>query len=398
MKRQFGFYGIIPVSLFAALTSLAVTPQLDEFHLRSERMGSLLGETEKALRPHLRLLFEDTTEGITRGKSWRGTPFQLGEKTYTNGLAFNSTKHLEVVLDRPAEQFVADVGLENNDDTRRGAAMDHGSVTFHVLVEGKEVFASPVLRLKDGAHSASVPLKGATKFEIRVKDGGDGRGWDQALWADAVVKYQDRTSVRLQDLPLGQTLRERLSPAEPPFSFLYDGKPSNELLKRWEIKRDTQRLDTRYTKHTLIYAEPAGRLQIRCVLIEYHDFPTVEWTLYFKNTGSTDTPIIEKIQALDVELSRGGDGEFLLRHNVGSPANGNDYGLLKTPLGPNATKRLAGAGGRPTNADWAYFNLEWSGEGLISAVGWPGQWAAEFRRDNARGLSLCAGQELTRFK
>ena len=398
MKKQLGFHGIFLVSLFAAVTALAVVPQPGEFHFRNDWMGSLLGETGKTVRPHLRLLYEDTADGIARGKSWRGTPFQLGESTYTNGLAFNSTKHLMVVLDKPSARFVADVGLENNDDTRRGSAMGNGSVTFHVLVEGKEVFASSVLRLKDGAHSVNVPLKGATKFEIRVKDGGDGRSWDQALWADAVVKLQDRTSIRLQDLPLGQTLGKRLSPAEPPFSFLYDGKPSNELLKRWLVKRNTQKLDPQRTEHTLVYTDSASGLRVRCVLIEYHDFPTVEWTLYFKNTGSADTPIIEKIQALDIELSRGNDGEFLLHHNVGSPANGNDYGLLETPLSSNTTKRLGGAGGRATNADWSYFNLEWSGEGIIVAVGWPGQWAAEFVRDNARGLNLRAGQELTRFK
>ncbi len=398
MKRQFGFHGILLFSVFAAATAQAVTPQSNEFRLRNEWIGPLIGQTGESTHPHLRLLYEDATEGIGRGKSWRGTPFQLGEKTYTNGLAFNSTKHLEVVLDKPAERFVADVGLENNDDTRRGAAIGNGSVTFHVLVEGKEVFVSPVLRLKDGAHSINVPLNGATRFEIRAKDGGDGRSWDQALWADAVVKFQDRTSIRLQDLPLGETIGKKLSPAEPPFSFLYDGKPSNELLKNWLVKRNTQNLDPQRTEHTLAYTDSASGLQIRCVLIEYYDFPTVEWTLYFKNTGSTDTPIIEKIQALDIELSRANDGEFVLHHNVGSPANGNDYGLLETPLGPNAVKRLAGAGGRPTNKDWSYFNLEWSGEGIIVAVGWPGQWAAEFKRDNARGLHLRAGQELTRFK
>ena len=37
--------------------------------------------------------------------------------------------------------------------------------------------------------------------------------------------------------------------------------------------------------------------------VEYHDFPTVEWTLYFKNTGTADTPILEDIQALDVRLA-----------------------------------------------------------------------------------------------
>jgi len=398
--------GIIIASLFMLIAAHAVTPQPDEFGLRSQWMNPLFGRTEEVIRPHLELLYEDVSDGVSRGRSWRGTPYQLGDKTYTNGLGFNSTKHLLVVLGQPAERFVADVGLENNDDTQRGAAMGHGSVTFHVLVDGKEAFASPVLRLKDGAHPVNVQLNGARQFEIRVKDGGDGRGWDQALWADAIVKLQDGTSVTLQDLPLQRTGGKKISLTEPPFSFFYDGKPFVELLngsaipdrESWQVSRDTKKLDSQRTEYTLVYTDPASSLQVCCVLIEYHDFPTVEWTLHFKNTSSTDTPIIEKIQALDLELSRSSDGEFLLHHNVGSPANGNDYGPLVTTLGRGITKRLAGAGGRPTNADWSYFNLEWSGEGLIVAVGWPGQWAAEFTRDDARGLHLRAGQELTRLK
>jgi len=55
-------------------------------------------------------------------------------------------------------------------------------------------------------------------------------------------------------------------------------------------------------------------------------------------------------------------------------------------------------GGRPTNSDLCYFNVEWPGEGVIIALGWPGQWAAEFKRDEGRGLRVRAGQELTHFK
>ena len=37
--------------------------------------------------------------------------------------------------------------------------------------------------------------------------------------------------------------------------------------------------------------------------------------------------------------------------------------------------------------------------GIIIALGWPGQWAAQFKRvEEANGLRLRAGQELTHFK
>jgi alpha-galactosidase len=397
MEKRLHHISLLMVLLIAA-TAGAVTPKPDELRLRSQWLDPLLGRALQVVQPHLELLYEDASEGISRGRSWRGTPFQIADKTYTNGLAFNSTKHLLVVLGQAGERFVAEVGLENNDSTRAGAAGGDGSVTFHVLVEGKDVFTTPVMRLKDAARVVDVPLNGARQFEIRVKDGGDGRGWDQALWADAKIKLQDGSSILLQDLPLGWVGAAKPSLTQPPFSFVYDGKSSAELLKSWKTNCTSQKLDSQRTEHTLTYSDPAGGLEVRCVGVEYLDFPTVEWTLYFKNAGSVDTPILEKIQALDVAFNGSTGGEFLLHHNVGSPANGNDYGPLETPLGPNATKRLGGAGGRPTNVDWSYFNLEWAGEGLIVSVGWPGQWAAQLVRDNGRGLHLCAGQELTHFK
>jgi alpha-galactosidase len=183
-----------------------------------------------------------------------------------------------------------------------------------------------------------------------------------------------------------------------PFSFIYGGHPSAELLKDWKFERGSKKLDEQRTGHTLTWTDPGTGLSVRCLGVEYHDFPTVEWTLYFTNAGSADTPILENIQALAMRQERGEKGEFILHHNVGSPAAPNDYQPLLTPLGPKVTKRIAAAGGRPTNTDLSYFNLEGSGEGMIVVVGWPGQWAAEFTRDEIRGLQLRAGQELTHFK
>ena len=183
------------------------------------------------------------------------------------------------------------------------------------------------------------------------------------------------------------------------FSFTYDGKPSAALLKTWECKRSNRRLDDKRTEHTIAYTDPKTGLIVRVVGIEYRDFPSVEWTLYFKNAGKTDTPIIENIRSLDIRWQRGEKGEFLLHHNVGAPADGTDYTPLESVLGKNAKLRLGAAGGRSTNLHMSYFNLERSkDEGLIVVIGWPGQWAADFIRDADCGVQLCAGQELTHFK
>jgi alpha-galactosidase len=183
-----------------------------------------------------------------------------------------------------------------------------------------------------------------------------------------------------------------------PFSFTYGGQSSRDLLPGWNADSASRRLGRRRTQHTLTWHDPATGLIVRCVGIEYEHFPTIEWTLYFENAGPADTPILEAINALDVGIERGATTEFLLHHNVGSLGTRSDFAPLETPLGPRAVKRIAAAGGRPTGSDLSYFNVAWGTEGLIVAVGWPGQWAAELSRDDGGGLSIRAGQELTHFR
>ncbi|MEW6071821.1 MAG: NPCBM/NEW2 domain-containing protein [Planctomycetota bacterium] len=381
----------------AALLPQAAAPHASDLDWRDRWLAPFLDRPVPPEPAHIEALFEDADDGLTWDRSWRGTPFQIGERGYAHGLALNATKHLRVYVGRPVERFVAEVGLENNDDTRRGAAMGHGSVTFGVRVGGEEVFASPVLRLDDGPLPIAVALGGAPEFEIRVGDGGDVRSWDQALWGEARIVLRDGEEIRLQDLPLQPAPGRPLSPAHPPFSFRYGGRSSSELLPEWTTRLETRRLDAERREHRRTYTDPSTGLSVRWVTVEYADYPVVEWTLFFANAGPAASPILEEIQALDIELNRNSGGEFLLHRNVGSPADGNDYRPLETVLGPEARQRLGGAGGRPTSRDWSYFNLEWGGQGLITAVGWPGQWAADFARGGPRGLRLKAGQELTHF-
>lgn len=187
---------------------------------------------------------------------------------------------------------------------------------------------------------------------------------------------------------------------KPRFSFVYDGRRSDELLGEWKQSKTTKKLDSKRSRTTFIWADKTTGLEVSCVMVSYTDFPTIEWTLHFKNTGSSDTPIIENIQALDAGFQRANDaakGEFILHHSVGSPCARNDFQPLKDTLAPNTEKRIGALGGRPTNSDMSYFNIEWQGQGAIIAVGWPGQWSAGFKRDENNGLRVVAGQELTHF-
>ena len=183
-------------------------------------------------------------------------------------------------------------------------------------------------------------------------------------------------------------------PAKP-FSFVYGKEPSSRLLDEWKLSRDTRELDGQRREYTLAWTHRTPGLQVRCAAVEYADFPVVEWTVYLKNTGKGDTPILENIQGLDTRFERSAEGEFVLHGIRGDSCVAESFRPYTLELGPDAVKQfsppVAGefVSGKSSDGPdgWPYFNLQKPGGGVIVAVGWPGQWAASFARDLDRGVA-----------
>ncbi|HWH70222.1 MAG TPA: NPCBM/NEW2 domain-containing protein, partial [Candidatus Sulfotelmatobacter sp.] len=323
-------------------------------------------------------------------KNYRhGKPLNLAGTHYTNGLYCHAVSKVEVRLPGPAKTFTAVAGVDSNEQTSGG----RGSVVFSVSVGHQEKFQSQLLREGMTGVPVKVDLNGATSFLLEIGDGGDGIACDQSDWANARVTLTDGKELWLADLPFVESTIHGL-----PFSFVYDGRASSELLSKWQRTQQTKTLDASRSERTITWTEPQTGLVLRCVVVQYATFPTVEWTLYFKNSGAQDSPILSNILALDTTFMRGQQGEFLLHHHAGSTATMDDYRPYETPLPPKANLRLTSAGGRGSDGCWPYFNLDWGNAGTIVVVGWPGQWSASFTRDGGCGLHLQAGQEQTRFK
>ena len=102
-----------------------------------------------------------------------------------------------------------------------------------------------------------------------------------------------------------------------PFSFIYDGKPSTELLKNWDCRRQSRKLDDNRTEYRLIYRDRKTDLVLTCRALAYHDFPTVEWTLHFQNIGTIKTPRLKQIYALDTFFQCDTAEQFRLHHFAG---------------------------------------------------------------------------------
>ena len=148
--------------------------------------------------------------------------------------------------------------------------------------------------------------------------------------------------------------------------------------------------------HELDNCGPALALDLRrsrtdspvLLAVEYR-LPHCRMDALFKNTGSTDSPIVQDIQALDIRLaaSRG-------RVHVASPAWRLVHTRqLRTADDDTRAKRPAAvcADGRPSDERPLALleHFRWGHEGLIAAIGWPGQWAASFTRDASDVVRAC---------
>lgn len=326
--------------------------------------------------------------------------FSIAGRRFERGVAMPSPGEIVVRLPSAASRFEAMAGVDSN-DLGYYSNGGRGRVIASVEADGQSLFRSPVLREGLDAVPVSVELKGAREFKLVLTAVGTHEPtyqaeWDQADWADARVTLATGATIWLADLPVGPLPGAYSS--DPPFSFLYEGRNSSEFLKSWRLERTTRRLDTVRTQYVSTYSDPPTGLVVRCVAVAYSDYPVVEWTVYFENSSSSPTPMLESIQAIDSEFERTAEGEFVLHHSKGSPNSPTDFEPFAMPLPKEIDQKFSAAGGRPTDTDLSYFNLEWAGEGIIIGLGWPGQWAAHFLREKQRCVRVTAGQELTHFR
>ena len=188
-----------------------------------------------------------------------------------------------------------------------------------------------------------------------------------------------------------------------PFSFTYGGKSSRDFLASWKTKRHFASFDKQRERCISTYTDPETKLQVRCEAVAYSDFPVVEWTLYFKNTGKQRTPILTDILSTDTGFQCPEKGEYTLHRHRGDFNTADSYEPFDEPLKAGTTRHITNTNGRPTQSEFPYWNIEWpskdgkSSDGLIFVVSWSGQWKADFVRNKKNGLQLRAGQETARF-
>ena len=138
-------------------------------------------------------------------------------------------------------------------------------------------------------------LKADKTLKSVMPDGCHPNAKGYQIWADAIMPTVHEI-MKEQKMPEEMRQKDQwvkahlFGPqAKLPFSFVYGGQPF-DLLVDWQKKAETKRLDANRTQHTFTWNDPKTSLEVRCVAVDYSDFPALEWTVYFKNAGKANAP------------------------------------------------------------------------------------------------------------
>ncbi|MBI2433127.1 MAG: alpha-galactosidase, partial [Candidatus Hydrogenedentes bacterium] len=159
-----------------------------------------------------------------------------------------------------------------------------------------------------------------------------------------------------------------------PFSFVYGGRPSLELLPSWECRVEVETLAEQH-RRSLIFTDPATGLEVRAVVTVFTDSPGVDWTVYFTNKGAVDTPILEQVLALDTAFACEA-GASVTFHSLRSTGGVDDWMPFSQLVSPGEPHAFAPNAGRSSSGACPFFNVQWNGGGAVVGIGWTGQWTA----------------------
>jgi alpha-galactosidase len=160
-----------------------------------------------------------------------------------------------------------------------------------------------------------------------------------------------------------------------PFSFVYGGKHSSEFINDWNREVQDKKIGDTTSRRILTLTDPTTGLEVRVVCLMYQDTAGVDWTIYFTNTGNKDSLVLEQVKAVDTSVSPGAATHVVLHRLNGAPNAVDDWMPFDQPVSAGQRIAFSAANGRSSNVS-PWFNVGWDTGGVITAIGWSGQWCA----------------------
>lgn len=123
-----------------------------------------------------------------RDRNNRGEPLRIRRETYAEGWGVHAPNQMVYALEPRLRRFVALAGADDQiHEDRHGAnRARHPSLTFQVIVDGRELARSPVMRPGEPAWRFDVELpEGGRQLSLVTQDAGDGNREDLGNWVEA---------------------------------------------------------------------------------------------------------------------------------------------------------------------------------------------------------------------
>jgi len=171
--------------------------------------------------------------------------------------------------------------------------------------------------------------------------------------------------------------------------------------------RATERAVTQYdtedgTAWDVTVTDTESGLRFVTTMLLFDESNALELATVLYGPESGNSPVISEFSSVDVDLpisekARVASGESIVITTAqGCLTTGEDddydFGAVEHVLGEGETESFAPYGGRSSSYGWPYFEVAGDECGVILAIGWTGQWKAEFT-PVADGANVQIGQE-----
>jgi len=178
--------------------------------------------------------------------------------------------------------------------------------------------------------------------------------------------------------PAGELIKE-WTHAQFPCSFRYDGRDSDAFIDQWEKKVENSPSVVEgnpVTEYRVVYRDPRTKLDCKITARVFPDFSALDWVMEFTNGGTSDTPIIEDVHAIDWVWDTMQTSTPVLHQAKGSDCKIDDFLPQAQALIHWKPVTLSGMAGRPSVTSLPFFCIQQPASCVFVGIGWSGQWVA----------------------
>lgn len=202
--------------------------------------------------------------------------------------------------------------------------------------------------------------------------------------------FSSKTTLKDMELVRKAALESLTNPEKLPISYKLDGREYHGIPKEFNTATEKRIIDANVVERTYT-ANMSDGLILKVETFEYKDSPVFEWTAFFTNLGSKNSPVISEFCGCDMTLPA--EEKAVIYHNNGDFCSRNGLETVEEEL---TVFDAANKNGRSCDSAWPYYRILTGDYGYNIAIGWPGNWQAHLEK-TADGIYISTRQQSCNF-